>query len=268
MFNPYFHTVPLFDFSAKYPVLNGTGVFIAVDDQRFVVTAAHVVEKSAEKIAFGYEHYDEAAGKKFLELEGHEKLPVCKSQAATNEGDPQLVTYVDGLDLALIGLPPYFREWLEKRYKPFDMRQNNPNPSVGLIDVCGWPERKNRFNPYKNRFDSDEHCIHLGSQAMPKELTRTMGGDPETHFAIRMNKKKDFFSIITLQHYTIFKLYGMSGCGVWDCAMSGPGDREFPTKATALAGIFVEDHRTKNLAMAVRVEFIWHMLFKCCGIVR
>jgi hypothetical protein len=100
-----------------------------------------------------------------------------------------------------------------------------------------------------------------------KELVKPLGGDPEIHFAIRINKKKDFFSIITLQHYTIFKLYGMSGCGVWDVD-AGPGDTDFPTKAIALAGILVEDHKSENLAMAIRSRFIWELLGKCCGIQR
>ena len=147
MFNPYFHTVPLFDFSERFPVLKGSGIFIAVDEHRFVVTAAHVVEGSTENLAFGFADYEN--GKKFVGIERHEKLPICKAKAQTNPGDPQLATYKDHLDLALIRLPSHFRQWLEERYTPFDLRKNKPRPAVGIIDVCGWPARKNRFNPVR-----------------------------------------------------------------------------------------------------------------------
>jgi hypothetical protein len=98
VFNPYYHTVPLFDYSSKYPKLNGNGVFIAVDEHRFVVTAAHVVEASTEHVAFGYESYE--GGQKSVEIEGQQTMWICKAEAQTNPGEPQLATYKDQLDLA------------------------------------------------------------------------------------------------------------------------------------------------------------------------
>jgi hypothetical protein len=67
MFNPYFYTVPLFDFSERFPVLKGSGIFVAVDEHRFVVTAAHVVEASAEKRPQGGGHsqQDERASDRY-----------------------------------------------------------------------------------------------------------------------------------------------------------------------------------------------------------
>ena len=264
VFNPYDHTVPLFDFTKASPELNGTGVFIAVDAHRFVVTAAHVVEESADNIGFGAEKEEDGTMK--AEIFGHEKLPVCKAKAQMNEGDAQRATYNDQLDLALIDLPKQFREWLEAHYTPFDLRTNKPRDGVAVVSITGWPARKNVFNRKTREFDY-YGCLHIQSQAVEKELVRTIEGDPEIHFALRMNKRKDFFSKQSGQHYELFKLTGMSGCGVWDLDFSS-GAPDFPNNAYALAGILVEDHKEKKLAKAIRAQFLWDMLSQCRGIKR
>jgi Trypsin-like peptidase domain len=265
VFNPYHHTVPLFDFTKASPELNGTGVFITVDDHRFVVTAAHVLEESADNIVFGAEK--EVDGTMKVEISEHEKLPVCKADAQTNKGNPQLATYKDHLDLALIDLPKRFREWLEARYTPFDLRSNKPRDGVAVVSITGWPARKNVFNRKTWEFEGGYRCFHIQTQAVEKELVRTIKGDPEIHFALRMDKRNDFFSKQTRQHYELFKLRGMSGCGVWDLDFSSVAP-DFPNNAYALAGIFVEDHKGHKLAKAIRAQFLWDMLFKCRGIER
>jgi hypothetical protein len=58
----------------------------------------------------------------------------------------------------------------------------------------------------------------------------------------------------------------LSGAGVWD---SNLAKREtHPFGVHSLAGIIVEDHPSKRMAMAIRAEFIWHALYKCSRIKR
>jgi hypothetical protein len=66
-----------------------------------VVTAAHVVEQSANKIAFGNQLREESQ----VEMFGHEALPLIKADAQSGGGYPLREKYKDGLDLAIIALP-------------------------------------------------------------------------------------------------------------------------------------------------------------------
>jgi hypothetical protein len=164
VFNPYYHIVPLFDFTKASPELNGTGVFIAVDDHCFVVTATHVLEESY-RFRSPKKKLD---GTMKVDIFGPEKLVVCKAQAQTNEGDPQRATYKDHLDLALIHLPKPFREWLAAHYTPFDLRANKPRDGVALLSISGWPARKNVFNRKKWEFEGVYRCFHIQTQAVKK----------------------------------------------------------------------------------------------------
>jgi hypothetical protein len=260
MFNPYHHTVPLFRFDAPVPWLDGTGVFLAVDEHRFIVTAAHVVEISAEKIAFGYQVPNE----KIVQMFGHEKLPIITAKALEHAGTNK-ATYKDGVDLAVIVLPKEFAEWLEERYIPFDLRTNKPRDGVGVVIICGWPESKNRFNRRLKRFDDDFGCRHIQSQAALKEEVASIDGNPAIHFAVRMDKRRDFIDANTRKAVPqLFNLTGISGSGVWD--MDIEDNEKFPECAKALAGIIVEDHPDKKLAKVIRVEHIWSPIVQMLGV--
>lgn len=82
MFNPYHHTVPLFRYNAPFPWLDGTGVFVAVDEHRFVFTAAHVVEENSTRIAFGYQIPESDK----VELFGDDEIPVISADAIAYKG--------------------------------------------------------------------------------------------------------------------------------------------------------------------------------------
>ena len=260
VFNPYHHTIPLFRFDAPVPWLDGTGVFLAVDDHRLVVTAAHVVESSAKKIAFGYQ----VPGMMNVEMFGHDELPIITANALANGGTREAV-YKDGVDLAVIVLPQPFSDWLEERYTPFDLRTNKPRKGVGVVFICGWPESKNRYNHRLRRFGDDFGCRHIQTQAVLKEEVQSINGDPEVHFAVRMDKRRDFMDVQTHEPVPqLFDLSGVSGSGVWD--MDIEDNALFPECARALAGIIVEDHPDKKLAKVIPVEHIWSPLVKVLGI--
>jgi hypothetical protein len=260
MFSPCRHTVPIFRFDSRYPWLNGTGVFIIVDNQHFVVTAAHVVEASARKIAFGYQPPDQA----WVDMFGHEALPIIKAQAQANERDPQRAVYRDGLDLAIIMMPTQHTSWLKERYTPFDLRSNQRPEAVGVVIVAGWPARTNKYDERKRQFGDRFGCYPIQSQALDKELVRKMGGDPETHIALQMDKD-NFIDISTGKPAgRLFALNGVSGGGVWDMYLADQD--QFPNCARSLAGIIVEDHDDKNMAMAIRADNIWYPLVQKLGL--
>jgi len=254
VFNPYQHTIPLFRYGARFPHLEGTGVFIAVDKHRFVFTAAHVVEPSSHNFAFGYPN----PATRQVEMFGHSHIPMISAAAQAGAGTKRAI-YKDALDLAVLVLQPEFSQWLESRYIPYDLRKNRPRSAAAVVSICGWPESKNRVNETKSRFDDDFGCRHIQTQAVLKAETRLIGGDPEIHFAVRMDKRRDFiYQESGAPVPQLFSLSGMSGCGVWDLDM-GASER-FPACATALAGILVEDCSSKNLAKVIRARHLWSPL--------
>lgn len=260
MFNPRHHTVPLFRYDAPYPWLDGSGVFVAVDEHRFVFTAAHVVEENSKKIAFGYQISDSTE----VEIFGHDEIPLISADAVANKGTRRAI-YKDGMDLAVFVLPKPIAEWLEARYKPYDLRINKPRGDVAIVSICGWPESKNRYNARKRRFEDGFGCRHIQTQAVLKSEVAKIGGNPEIHFAVRMDKRRDFIDMHSSKPIPqLFALTGVSGSGVWnlDCNHNDM----FPSNSTALAGIITEDHPAKNLAKVIRIQQVWSPLVTMLGI--
>ena len=260
MFNPYHHTVPLFRYNAPFPWLDGTGVFVAVDEHRFVFTAAHVVEENSKRIAFGYQIPESDK----VELFGDDEIPMISADAIANKGTRRAI-YKEGMDLAVFVLPRPISNWLETRYLPYDLRANKPRDGVAIVSICGWPESKNRYNVRKRRFEDGFGCRHIQTQAVLKNHVATIGGDPSVHFAVRMDKRRDFIDMHSRKPIPqLFSLTGVSGSGVWD--LDHTRNEMFPSNATALAGIITEDHPTKNLAKVIRIQQVWSPLVKMLGI--
>src|SRR5438552_3959322 len=113
----YHHTVPILDYDRYEPSVLGTGVLVGVDQQHFVITAAHVFESGLQNVGFGF------LGPRGFELFGAHvnKMKILTAKAQTGAGDPQRAVYKDGLDLAVIEPPARVLADLQSHYRSFDL---------------------------------------------------------------------------------------------------------------------------------------------------
>src|SRR5438128_240299 len=92
----YHYTVPILNYDRARPFFTGTGVLVLVDQQHFVLTAAHVFESGFRKVAFGY-----LKGEQFR-IFGADNMKILTAKPQSGAGDAQRAVYKDGLDLAII----------------------------------------------------------------------------------------------------------------------------------------------------------------------
>lgn len=239
----YRHTVPIFHYERGQPSLTGTGVFVAVDQHQFVITAAHVLESGFKRIAFGSLRA-EGDFKTF----GADNMPILTARAQSSGGDAQSVVYKDGLDLAIIKPTEEVLEELRAHYRPFDLRRSSDHPASGWAIVSGWPARKNTYDSKKRRCDF-ETCYHIQWPIAETEKVAQAGWNTDVYLALSGDKAQDFVTAQTGEHIHLPNLEGVSGAGMWV--------RSAPTAPWSLGGIVVEDHPSRRMLKVIKVEHVW-----------
>ncbi len=238
----YEHTVPIIDYDRSRPDQVGSGVFIAVDEREFVVTAAHVFESGFQKVGFGY--LDDQGFHVF----GSVGVPILTARAQSGGGNPQTAIYKDELDLAIIEPDAKTLEALYAHYRPFELRSCSFDPGATSGVVTGWPSRKNKYNAYKRQYEFDT-CYHIQCPILSVEQTRTAGLNPDIFIALSADKKKDF-ALPSGERLHLPNLEGMSGGGFWVNSFD-------PQKGWSLAGVLVEDDAPKRMLKVIRASHIW-----------
>ena len=232
MFNPFFHTISIHQCERPSPDFVGSGVLLRIEGKDYIATAAHVIAELPNEVGIAVVK---------------DMIKGCKAQPsrifAAKQSDGH---YKEGLDLALLCVTGNYRQFInEEGMSFFDLDANNPPPVTDVCIVSGFPAKKNYYDVRKKRYAETCGSYHIQSFMDDPERVRAIGGDPEFHFALKMNKRGDFCDGITNKPIPeLFDLHGMSGGGVWHMDRgSGEG---FPACATALAGIIVEDWDIKR----------------------
>ncbi len=250
LFNPFFHAVSIHQCEGPSPDFVGSGVLLRIEGKDYIATAAHVIDGLSEDVAIAV-------------VQG--EIKGCKSQPsrifASKQADGN---YREGLDLALLSVPGNYRQLIDDEGMSFyDLDANNPPAVTDVCIVSGFPVKKNYYDRRKSKYADTCGVYHIQSYMEDPERVREIGGNPDRHFALEINKRGDFRDGITNQPIPeLFDLHGMSGGGVWHMER-GPGEG-FPACATALAGIIVEDWDTKRdrrgMAKVVKIEQIRNVI--------
>jgi hypothetical protein len=173
-------------------------------------------------------------------------------------------SYPDGLDLALIFLDAVlFAHVIGRGCSFFDLRFNNPPPYPDVCLMAGYPEKKNSYNRFTRTFYKKSGPRIIQTHALEPDAVLKIGGNPHYHFAVALDKRKDFVDGETEEKIPeLFDLHGMSGGGVWN--MRRTDDKHIREKAESLAGILIEDRDTKNdrqnMAKVIKIEAVARIL--------
>jgi hypothetical protein len=180
----YRHTIPIFDCDQNPALLRGTGVFIAVDEHRFVVSAAHVFEPPFESIGLGFRD-----GSYFGLLAVQGRILLANDQAGG--GNAQRTVYKDGLDFSIILPTPEVVERIESHYRSFDLRCSSYSPETTWAVVSGWPAKKNAFDRRKRQWKFHT-CYHIQCPFEDVEKVQRAGWNTDIFFGLSADKEKDF----------------------------------------------------------------------------
>jgi hypothetical protein len=255
VFSPHKSTVPIFNGDQNVPDLIASGIYVVVDEIKLIITAAHMFEQTHFRLGFGFpgETFFTYFADDLDNIKNPDKvvgmLVLCAAQHT--EGPEE---YKDGLDIAIIEPTPAIVAALEKFYTPYDLRKNAPPEKPEISLVCGWPCRKNAYDP-KKRAANFENWLPIPCDILEREEVRKIGGIPDVHMALRLDKRKGYTSRETGHPIQLPNLHGMSGCGVWFTTLED--SESDPIGVQALAGMIIEDHTDKKMAKVVRVEHLW-----------
>ena len=250
MINSFFHTVAIMTSGGPNPAFVGTGVLLRIEGIDYIATAAHVVDELSGPVGI--------AVVKDYEIRGF----IDETAGIVSEKKDR--KYTEGIDLALLLVTNDYRNFLTNEGMHFfDLDSNSAPSAAGECFISGFPSKKNCYERQKRRYAESCGCVHIQSFMENAERIRSIGGNPEFHFALGTKKRQDFWDASTNKKIPeLFDLDGMSGGGVWHMP-SGQG-AQIPECATALAGIFIEDRDTKKdrqgLAKVVKIEAIRNLV--------
>ena len=251
MINSFFHTVAIMTSGGPSPAFVGSGVLLRIEGMDYIASASHVVDGLFGPVGI--------AVVKGNEVRGFMDKP--EGIVAVKQHDR---TYQEGLDLALLLVTSNYRTFLiDEGMSFFDLDSNNAPPDTGEYFISGFPAKRNYYEHIKRRYAESCGCVHIQSFMENAERVRSIGGNPEFHFALETKKRRDFWDASTNKKIQeLFDLDGMSGGGVWHMP-SGQGAK-IPECATGIAGIFVEDRDTRNdrqsMAKVVKIEAIYNLI--------
>ena len=253
----YQHTVPIIDYDRVQPSVVGSGVFAVVNGSHFVLTAAHVFEPAFSKVAFGH------LGTDGFEVFGADNMPILTARAQSGAGDTQRAAYKDGLDLAVIEPTEEVLKRLQTHYRPFDLRQSLVSSSTWGV-VSGWPARKNIYDS-KKRMCYFHTCYHIQCPIADLQKLHQTDWNTDVFMGLLADKAKDFVSAASGKRIHLPNLEGVSGAGLW--TRSSFVEELRPT-SWSLAGIVIEDHESKRMLKAIKIEHVWAPLGQGWGLTK
>lgn len=180
------------------PIAHGSGVFVDVDGEKFLFTAAHVVESKMEEVS----------------------IPVGKKEVITL-GGTWLINAVkqhrneDQIDISILRLSNDSIEKLKGKYSFITEDQlgiNHEFKTIPIYSVFGFPATKSKYNSHKKEIKSSPFLLH--TQAESHDLYRELGYDEKTNIIVKYDRK-NINNLHNLKKMTGPDPHGLSGCGLW-----------------------------------------------------
>ncbi|NNE16245.1 MAG: hypothetical protein HKN51_14770 [Saprospiraceae bacterium] len=180
------------------PQPHGSGVFVEIDSEKFLFTAAHVTDDMEDDIYVGIGENE------VLKLGGE----LTRNEAPGNRDD-------DKIDIAIMKLSDETIEKLGDQYdfiKQDELGINHEFKELPMYQSVGFPATKSKFNKFKNELKSRPFLY----TTMPakSELYEKLGCQTYSNIIVHYDKKnvKDYR---TDQTVTGPDPFGISGSGLW-----------------------------------------------------
>ena len=210
-------SIPLYQDDNGRPSLHGSGFFVTVGRDHFLVSAAHVLDTATKNGLFFY-----------LSPNTSRDLRGQRIRSGSPESRDSDLIDIGVLKLSGEPMPPY--PAVRKFAMDVSYLKPSHQPRSGKNYVMiGFPATKNRFNSIEQTVPSAPHAY--GARSIPEEEYRVHGVSADTHVVLSLNLKKGFDQNGKLQHFP--KPQGMSGSPIVVLYDEEGGDesRVFPVVA-------------------------------------
>ena len=228
-------SIPLYIEVKRRPVLCGTGFFVNVASDCFLVSAAHVLDDA-----------------KTHRMYFHTSLRMQRQLDGTIVRSGSVATRLtDRVDIGVVrlgrrGRPPY----PEVHKFAMDVSYLSPSrlPRAGkTYSFNGYPETKNRFRPKYRDVLAVPYSYR--TESLPESAYRKYGVSPETHIVLPLDVKVGFDSEKKPVRFP--KPQGMSGSPMVVLFEDEGESRVFP-----VVGVCIEYRKSERVVIASDVRFV------------
>lgn len=182
------------------PHPHATGIFLMIENQHFLITAAHVVENLQTEIYIGYGKH------KVVRLGGELSI----NQIPMNEKRDN-----DKIDVAIIKLDEESIGYVKQRYKFINILElgiNHDIQKLPLYSAIGFAASQNKFNKVKNQLNSNPF-IYTTIPA-DEDIYTELNCKQFLNLIVQYDKK-NVINYLTNQKQTGPDPFGISGGGLW-----------------------------------------------------
>ena len=180
------------------PEPHGSGVFVKIGTERFLLTAAHVVDNFENDIYVGIKNHT------LLKLGGD--LTANRAPGSRND---------DRIDIAIMKLSQQTIEQIRDTYDFLDYNEigiNHEFKPLPMYQSVGFPASRSKYNKYKNELKS-KPFLYTTMPAQP-EIYEELECEPFLNIIVHYDKNK-VRDYKTGQLVTGPDAYGISGSGLW-----------------------------------------------------
>jgi hypothetical protein len=221
-----------------------TGIFLTIDNNYFLITAAHVIENREEDIFVGY---------------GNNNVVKLGGELIMNSLPDGLERDDDKIDIAIFRLNEETVGYVSKQYEFItysDIQVNHEIKELPLYSAIGFPASKNKFNKFKNELKSRPFIY----TTMPAkiEVYKELGCEPFTNIIVHYDKD-NVVDYKTKEHSVGPDAFGISGGGLWyiPSQLVNPGDKI----EKKLVGILTEwPVRNRRYWIATRIDIFTEII--------
>lgn len=224
------YVTPLFRIlEGNRPEQGATGTWISIGDERFLVTAAHAIERE-------FEWFPSLTGLRRLTSPG--VITTCPPAGRTS----------DRCDLAVFHLTQGDQEARHPRYESVGAELIDASLNYSqenFFEFTGFPYRKNEFDVRNNRVDLT--CVSVIAETASVQQFHELGLSVHAHVLIPYTKKN---MLRGGKRINVPLLHGVSGGAVWKI--------ECGSKSRTLVGIGIEC--PKGFLVGIRISMVLEYL--------
>lgn len=222
----------------------GTGVFVQIDSNYFLLTAAHVFDGKQDNICI------KTGINEALRL-GGEIIYSFIDNDPTREKDK--------CDISILELNDDSVNILKLQYsfiQKDELGINHSDIDSELYSLVGFPASKSKFNSFKNSFKSNPYII--ATTPVNYEVYQKEKYHPLSNVIVGYNKQS-MISSKTDQTVVGPDTYGMSGCGLWFTPFQ-ENRSHFNTKKYLVAIMTDWPIENKNILIGTRIDYFTEVL--------
>ncbi len=226
----------------------GSGVFIKVDKNHFLITAAHVAEGLNYKLFVGI---------------NNDTVFNLGGDITTNNFEGQREN--DRIDLCVIKLCEETVDTIKNAYNFLDKSElgvNHIYTEFPMYEIVGFPVTKSKYNKFKKQLKS--RPWRFITNPVKEEKYKTLKCNKDFNIALNYDRKRVYnFKKKTTQIGP--ELYGISGCGLWFTPPKEMLSKGQPEKR--LVGIMTEwPTNNRKFLIATKIDIFTEIIrhkYKC-----